>query len=124
MPFFHTITDVAVWIKAKGEVTFEEFSAAITRAIADARFENGLCLVLDLRYYTKAPPVENLERRVLFLAGMKEKISPVLGVIVSDELHFAISKQFGDIAKTHGFTVEIFTDEKGALAWLKNSRKK
>jgi hypothetical protein len=118
MPITYSFLDGAVWFVAIGEVPCEEASTIIYKALNDSGFRVGMPLIFDLQRCTSSPQAESVRARARFLGEIKDKISPTVILIVSNDFHFGISRMLGTHAEQNGIKVEIFREEEKARQWL------
>lgn len=120
MPITYSFVHSAIWIKVNGGALSQEFSETIHQAMADEQFLAGMPLVLDLQDFTRSPTPIDIRARVVFLQAIAEKISSTIGIVVSNTLHYGLSRMFEIQAEQNGLEVEIFKDEEKAREWLQD----
>jgi hypothetical protein len=85
--------------------------------IDDPGFRPGMRILIDARNAPPAPDLSRVRATVPLLAPLREQLGP-LGVLVSDDLHFGVSRQFAALAEMAGITVSVFRDAGTAQLWF------
>ncbi len=119
MPITYSFVHHAIWLKVRGDALPQEFSEAISQALADEKFLAGMPLVFDLQYYSRSPEITDIRARASYLQALGEKISSTVVIIVSSTLHYGLSRMFQIYGNQNGLEVEIFKEEGKAIEWLK-----
>ena len=101
-----------------GQVTFEEASAMVRRAIAFARDHQVRKLLVDgtnLRGIKKPDTYDRFQMAEQWAAVAKSSV--IVGLVVKAEL--IDERRFGmTVARNRAFLANVFTSEAEALSWL------
>jgi hypothetical protein len=90
----------------------------IMKEIADdPGYRPGMRVLLDARQGPPAPDLRRVRAAVALMAPLREQLGP-LGVLVSDDLHFGVSRQFAALAEMAGIAVSVFRDVDEAQLWF------
>jgi hypothetical protein len=90
----------------------------IMKTIADdPGYRPGMRVLIDARQGPPAPDLRRVRAAVALLAPLRERLGP-LGVLVADDMHFAVSRQFAAIAEARGIAVSVFRDVADAERWF------
>jgi hypothetical protein len=117
-PEHFQITGSQAEYRPVGQVTFREAIALMCGAIVHARESRVGKMLVDTRGLGGFPPPTTMERFELGKECADAANGAVIVAVVAKE-EMIDPKRFGVVvARNRAMTVEVFTDEPAALAWL------
>jgi hypothetical protein len=120
MPLTYTIDLPAriARLRYEGDVTFEEWAAAMTDVLAHPEFRSGFGLLYDRR--GASPPSRDYVRRTVeFGKAHAEQLGACRVALVVDNADAYARASMGQILGGRSLQSDIFTDIREAEAWLR-----
>ena len=119
MGITYRIQAKAVIIICADHYTHPQFAAVFQEAIQDPNFRPPMSLVVDARQSKANPSLDQIESMVNFLGSFHELLTLRSAIIAApNSLLYGLGRMYAALSAVKGFTVEIFSRQREALAWL------
>ena len=115
----YRIEDGILYIITGPRFDTEALAQVAGRALEDPEFKPPMSLLIDLRESEESASSQEIMRRASMLGEHRELFGGRAAVVVSDELHFGLSRIGSAWADGHGVNVEVFRDLDAAVVWLR-----
>lgn len=87
-------------------------------ALSDPSFVRGSNILIDFRESEVVATGEDIFKRVQFLSESGSTLGPSIALLVSRSVHYGLARMAELYGESQGLTMQVFTDEDVALAWV------
>ena len=98
--------------------TTEEMRTAVSAAIADPTFAEGMNMLVDARASQVFPSLQEMSARMSLLISLSRYIGKNCAIVVSNQKHYHNSLILSDGIRKEGLYLRVFDDFDVAKTWL------
>ena len=122
MPLSYTIEGRIIRFTVVGQNNLEDLMTALTAAINDPQAgDQPVAVLVDARNSTANRSQEELRDVARFAATLRPRVLPPIAVVVSDTLHYGLTRMLSTLASQSGVDIQPFHDLQLAEDWLRET---
>ena len=120
MPVRYTFSGNLFTLIMDGSYSIEDIKKTFLVALDDPSFPKNVKFLYDVRKSTilSTRPSEDIKKVAQYYVEYSDKVGRKCAVIASKPVHYGLCRMGASFAEIKGAFVEVFSDEKKALAWL------
>lgn len=93
--------------------------ALLTQILRDPRFRAGMRVLIDARALVDVRTRAQMDSALARLSPLSSRLGGV-ALLVADDVHYGVSRQFAVFAERYGIEVRVFRDQARAQSWRSN----
>jgi hypothetical protein len=112
------IQENLIYLESVGIFHIDEYKSELQKAAADPAFRAGMRLLIDERQCCNNRSSGEIGECVRALESLRGRVSAMIGIVVSDSLHYGLARMLSTYADENGLRVEVFTNLEDAQQFL------